>query len=200
MRRFPIFALSLSLALFATGCKAGNNQKGSTTEAAAPASSEVTTAAPASSEVSTAAPASQAESAEPQADYPAYDSLKEAEKAAGFSFSLPDTIVSDYQVSAYQALSGKAVAISYTNKADDKLILVKSVLDANSKKKYSDYDHISDIVVDSTKVYWKENSDGDILKAYWLTKTHVYNMSCPKGLNVDYVVDLVRNVTSVEKQ
>lgn len=133
-----------------------------------------------------AAPTENAQIPNPWQDY---DSLADAEKAAGFELSLPESLPADAVI---QVMEKQTVQVIYT-KDGNEYIIRKGVGSSDISGDYSDYAESSSATVDGVDVTMK-GSDGTISLAIWVVGDYSYSVGVESGISAADMTAIVAAV------
>lgn len=148
-------------------------------------------------ETDSTAPAELAESAEGSAPavgmanpFQNYDTLAEAEAAAGVTMTLP-AIGANYNSAAYRAIPGQLLEVIYGNDGTEALRLRKGADLSNVSGDYSTYRTVKTIRVDDVDVRMK--GEGNRMRlATWERDGHAYSVSAETPLTIAEMMGIVR--------
>lgn len=140
-----------------------------------------------------------AESAEPAAETPAaalanpfrdYDTLADAEAAAGLTMTLP-SIGANYNSAAYRAIPGELLEVVYGNDGAEALRLRKGADLSNVSGDYGTYRTIKTIRVDDVNVRMK-GSGNRMSLAIWERDGHAYAAIAAEPLTIADMMAIAR--------
>lgn len=158
-------------------------------------SSEATTT-PASTTEATVEPTAEATSSTDQSSgmpnpWTTCDSLEDAEKLAGFEFTLP----TDEEVQAtYSAVEGQLIEVVYDADGDDPLVVRKGVGSDDLSGDYTTYDVEGTLEVGDITVSYKGESEEVIHNAIWTSGDYSYSIYSPIGVTTEALSAFVEQV------
>ena len=158
-------------------------------------SSEATTT-PTSTTEATVEPTAEATSSTDQSSgmpnpWTTCDSLEDAEKLAGFEFTLP----TDEEVQAtYSAVEGQLIEVVYDTDGDDPLVVRKGVGSDDLSGDYTTYDVEGTLEVGDITVSYKGESEEVIHNAIWTSGEYSYSIYSPIGVTTEALSAFVEQV------
>ena len=120
-----------------------------------------------------------------------YETLKEAETAAGFTFDVPDAIANS-GISAYRVMTadeGSMIEIRYENGAD----LRKAPGDADISGDFETYAQQQTVTVGDHEALLK-GKDDVVYLATWSADGYTYAASSEEGLTAETMSDLIASI------
>lgn len=148
-----------------------------------------------------AAPAASGSSASQQIANPfaEYQTLAEAEKAAGVSISVPASIADKFSNCVYRAIDNSLLEIIYTDGKDgDEIRIRKAAGTDDISGDYNQYAETSDVSIGGSTVSFK-GSDGKVSLAVWTADGQSYSVSGVVdggGLSKTTMTDIVSSIGS----
>lgn len=129
--------------------------------------------------------------------FTAYDSLEEAEKAAGFKISVPDA-PSDYSTVTYNVFEDeKMIEVIYTNADGDEAYRIRKASGSDDISGDStDYSDNNSVDVNGNTVTMRGN-DGKVSVATWSADGYTYAVDIDmegQGMDADAVTTLVSSI------
>lgn len=138
----------------------------------------------------TAAPAAESPAVEMANPFRNYDTLAEAEAAAGVSMTLP-AIGENYNSAAYRAVPGQLLEVIYGSDGAEALRLRKGADLSNVSGDYGTYRTVKTIRVDGVDVRMK--GEGNRMRlATWERDGHAYSVSAETPLTIAEMMGIVR--------
>ena len=120
-----------------------------------------------------------------------YDTLAEAEKAAGFSLSAPDRI-DGFDAPSVQLMSGKMLQLIYRS-GDSRLIVRKAAGRDDVSGDYNSYAETKTVRVNGADVTFK-GADGKVSTAVWCANGFSYALTTDAPIPSDVVMDLIAEI------
>lgn len=119
------------------------------------------------------------------------DSLEDAEKLAGFEFTLPTS--EDVQAT-YSAVEGQLIEVVYDADGDDPLVVRKGVGSDDLSGDYTAYDVEGTLEVGDITVNYKGESEDVIHNAIWTSGDYSYSIYSPIGVTTEALSAFVEQV------
>lgn len=119
------------------------------------------------------------------------DSLEDAEKLAGFEFTLPTS--EDIQAT-YSAVEGQLIEVVYDADGDDPLVVRKGVGSDDLSGDYTTYDVEGTLTVGEITVNYKGESEDVIHNAIWTSGDYSYSIYSPIGVTTEALSAFVEQV------
>lgn len=121
-----------------------------------------------------------------------YETLAEAEKAVGFTFTAPESF-DDYSDRSVQVIGGKIVQITFRNEHDQRLTVRKAAGDEDVSGDYTAYPQIGGVDWEHGSVTLK--GEGDLFRvALWTMGDYTYSITSDAPLSKDDVIFLIAQV------
>lgn len=129
--------------------------------------------------------------------FKAYDSLEEAEKAAGFKISVPEA-PSDYSTVTYNVFEDeKMLEVVYTNADDKEAYRIRKMAGSDDiSGDFTDYSENNSVDVNGNTVTMKGN-DGKVSVATWTADGYAYAVDIDmdgQGMDADAVTTLISSI------
>lgn len=121
-----------------------------------------------------------------------YATLEEAEKAAGFSLTAPET-VDGYSERLIQVMSGSMIQIIFRDAEENRLFIRKEAGSEDISGDYNNYSEINTISVDGCEVTMK-GENGLVSVAIWTDGAYTYAVTADKPMTQDVMTSLVSAV------
>lgn len=122
-----------------------------------------------------------------------YDSLDEAEKAAGFTVAVPEKIDGFDEVS-YRYCKDTGLLEVIFNKGDSEIRFRKALGSDDVSGDYTLYPEVSTLNIDGSSVITK-GSDGKIQLAVWNGNGYTYSVTNTDGLSRDVISEYITEMT-----
>lgn len=116
--------------------------------------------------------------------------MKDAEKIAGFSFTVPKSI-KGYPNQSIQAIKNDLIQVFYTDKNDNEILLRKAKGNSNITGDYNTYKDTKTKTIDGKKVTINRK-DGKVYSAYWVDGNYSYAVDAlDQGVSEKLLTQLV---------
>lgn len=121
-----------------------------------------------------------------------YETLSDAEKAVGFTFTAPESF-DDYSDRSVQVIGGKIAQITFRNEHDQRLVLRKAAGDEDISGDYNAYPQISE-------VDWEDRSatlkgEGDRFRvALWTAGDYTFSVTSDEPLSAGDMTALIAQI------
>lgn len=86
-----------------------------------------------------------------------YDSMQEAEKAVGFSFTLPEIVAGSYQAESFRVMAGQLMEVVYRDSAFEVTVRQQPGEGQDLSGDYRTYDSITVTETDKATITFKSN-------------------------------------------
>ena len=120
-----------------------------------------------------------------------YETLKDAVKAAGFDFTVPDK-VAGYSEKLVQLMSGKMLQVSFRN-GDSRLTVRKQAGDEDISGDYNEYSETEVVTVGDFEVTLRGN-DGKVSNATWTAGGYSFAIVSDTPLERSDMLDLIGQI------
>lgn len=122
------------------------------------------------------------------------ETMTDAEKLAGFSFTVPEQ-VEGYEKELIQAIDGELIQVFYENpeEQEDEILMRKGAGSDDISGNYEEFEEISTAAAGDLEVTLKGN-DGKVIVAVWTTGSYTFSIQADKGISQGEMLSLVEAV------
>lgn len=125
--------------------------------------------------------------------YAEYDTLEEAERAAGFDITGPDSY-GGYTEPYYAVIEGKILEVQYYDISDSRgMTIRKAKGNEDISGDYNEYDNITEIQVNGNTVTIKGNGD-EFSLAVWVSGDYSYSASVSSGISENLLKEIIEKI------
>lgn len=124
--------------------------------------------------------------------YAEYDTLAEAEKAAGFDITVPDSY-GGYTEPYYAVIEGKILEVQYYNGDDRGMVIRKSRGSEDISGDFNEFDNITETEVNGNTVTIKGSGD-EFSLALWVSGDYSYSVSVSSGISENALKEIIEKI------
>ena len=124
-----------------------------------------------------------------------WDSVEEAEAAAGFAFGLSEVIADNFTAAVYRTMNDELMEVVYRHKDSEICVRKKAGEGQDISGDYNQYDTCTEEVIDNGTVVSYRNSGNNAVKLLVSYQGYSWSLVAPNGYGEDSDWDFVREIT-----
>jgi len=117
--------------------------------------------------------------------------IKEAEKCAGFSITVPEEITG-FEQKRISAVENDLIQLDYENDQEEQICIRKGTGVDDISGDYNEYSNVRTVTIDGRTVTFK-GEDDQIMTAVWKNADFAYAVCCT-GMSEEDVTSIIKNI------